>query len=785
MKKRLFSLLCLLGTVAGLFAGDTAYLFSYFINDSRDGLHLAYSLDGLTWTPLNHGKSFLIPTVGKDRLMRDPSICQAPDGTFHMVWTSSWTDRIIGYASSPDLIHWSEQRSIPVMMHEPAAHNCWAPELFYDEPSQTYYIFWATTIPGRHKEVPVIESEKGLNHRIYYVTTKDFNTFSETKLFFNPDFSVIDAAIVRDPVMKDLIMVVKNENSLPAEKNLRITRTTRIEDGFPTTVSPSITGNYWCEGPAPLFVDDALYVYFDKYRDHRYGAVRSLDYGETWEDVSDQVFFPRGIRHGTAFAVDVSIVESLIADRNYNPLIPDNLADPSVSKFGDTYYLYGTTDLDYGLGRAGTPVVWKSKDFVNWSFEGSHISGFDWSKGYDYTNDKGEKKKGYFRYWAPGKVIEQDGKFYLYVTFVKPDDKMGTYVLVADRPDGPFHFTAGQGLLPPGEEGTDSPAVVDDIDGEPFINDDGSGYIFWRRRNAGRLSADRLHLDGEPVTLATARQGYSEGPVMFKRKGIYYYIYTLSGHQNYVNAYMMSRESPLTGFVKPEGNDIFLFSSPENQVWGPGHGNMFYDEGTDEYIFLYLEYGDGGTTRQVYANRMEFNDDGTIKTLIPDMRGVGYLAASQETRPNLALQSHFYASSEKSPRTSVVNIETQPNQPLPEKGSVKSYTRTHTYQATHVADESNGTRWMAADTDSSPFITVDLKEIRKVGECQLYFTRPTEGHTWRLEKSIDGKHWQMCAEQGKVQVCSPHIAKEIGETRYLRLHIRRGDAGLWEWKIYE
>lgn len=167
MKKRLFSLLCLLGTVAGLFAGDTAYLFSYFINDSRDGLHLAYSLDGLTWTPLNHGKSFLIPTVGKDRLMRDPSICQAPDGTFHMVWTSSWTDRIIGYASSPDLIHWSEQRSIPVMMHEPAAHNCWAPELFYDEPSQTYYIFWATTIPGRHKEVPVIESEKGLNHPSY------------------------------------------------------------------------------------------------------------------------------------------------------------------------------------------------------------------------------------------------------------------------------------------------------------------------------------------------------------------------------------------------------------------------------------------------------------------------------------------------------------------------------------------------------------------------------------------------------------------------------------------
>ena len=182
---------------------------------------------------------------------------------------------------------------------------------------------------------------------------------------------------------------------------------------------------------------------------------------------------------------------------------------------------------------------------------------------------------------------------------------------------------------------------------------------------------------------------------------------------------------------------------------------------------------------------MEFNDDGTIKTLVPDKRGVGYLAAPQEKRTNLSLQSHFYASSEKEPRTSVVSIETQPNQPLPEKASVKNYTRTHTYQAAHVADESNGTRWMAADTDSSPFITVDLKGIRNVNECQFYFTRPTEGHTWRLEKSMDGKNWRTCAEQAKVEVRSPHLAKEIGEARYLRLHIRRGDAGLWEWKIYD
>jgi len=321
MKNVIVWMILTVWSIMNVTAGDTVYLFSYFINNSKDGLHLAYSYDGLTWTALNGGRSFLTPTVGKDKLMRDPSICQAPDGTFHMVWTSSWTDRIIGYASSRDLIHWSEQKAIPVMMNEPAAHNCWAPELFYDESSQTYYIFWATTIPGRHKEVPTSESEKGLNHRIYYVTTKDFKSFSKTAMFFNPDFSVIDAAIVKDPKRNDLIMVVKNENSNPPEKNLRVTRTENIRKGFPTKVSASITGNYWAEGPAPLFIGDTLYVYFDKYRDHRYGAVRSLDHGETWEDVSDQVSFPKGIRHGTAFAVDASVVETLIsASKQYTTI---------------------------------------------------------------------------------------------------------------------------------------------------------------------------------------------------------------------------------------------------------------------------------------------------------------------------------------------------------------------------------------------------------------------------------------------------------------------------------
>lgn len=285
---------------------EEMYLFSYF-NGNGDGLHLAYSTDGMKWEALRNDTVWLLPEIGKDKLMRDPSIVQDEEGTFHMVWTSGWWDQGIGYASSKDLIHWSEQKDIPVMKDFEGTRNTWAPELFYDKADKTFYIFWASTVPGAFPELPTSEREKGMNHRQYYVTTKDFKTFSDTKLFFEPGFCVIDGSILQ----KDdaYYLFVKNENSAPAEKNIRVTKNNKPYD-FPTEVSEPITGDYWAEGPAPLQVGGYVYVYFDKYTQGKYGAVRSLDM-KTWEDVSDSVQFPKGIRHGTAFKVAASVVENL------------------------------------------------------------------------------------------------------------------------------------------------------------------------------------------------------------------------------------------------------------------------------------------------------------------------------------------------------------------------------------------------------------------------------------------------------------------------------------------
>ena len=280
-------------------------VFSYFTGNGEDGLHLAYSHDGYTWTALNEGKSFLTPTAGKDKLMRDPSILQGPDGTFHMVWTVSWGERGIGYAHSTDLIHWSEQQYVPVMEHESETKNTWAPELFYDHRQKEFLIFWASTIPGRFEK----GNEQKYNHRIYYTSTKDFKKFTATRLFYDHNFSVIDAAISK--AGKQYIMFLKDETDKPftPEKNIRIATAKKAKGPY-TAPSKPITGDYWAEGPTPIKVNDKWFIYFDKYTKHKYGVVTSTDLKD-WTDESDKLTMPSGIRHGTAFFVSDEVLNTL------------------------------------------------------------------------------------------------------------------------------------------------------------------------------------------------------------------------------------------------------------------------------------------------------------------------------------------------------------------------------------------------------------------------------------------------------------------------------------------
>ena len=276
-------------------------MFTSFHEPATEGLRMLYSYDGYKWNDLN--RIFLKPRIG-DTVMRDPSIVKGPDGTFHLVWTLAWKgNKGFGYASSKDLVNWSEQMKIDVMKHEPKTVNVWAPELFYDDETKQYVIIWASTIPFRFEKG--IEDENN-NHRMYYTTTKDFKTFSETKLFLDPGFSVIDCVILQRG-KNDYVLVLK-DNTRP-NRNIKIAFSNHPLGPY-TKASAPFTPNF-TEGPAIAKVGDEYLIYYDQYREKIYGAMRTKDF-KTFEDVTKVVNVPEGHKHGTIFMGNKKILNRLI-----------------------------------------------------------------------------------------------------------------------------------------------------------------------------------------------------------------------------------------------------------------------------------------------------------------------------------------------------------------------------------------------------------------------------------------------------------------------------------------
>ena len=276
------------------------YMFTGFHEPANAGLRLLYSHDGYKWTDLD--TTFLKPLVG-DSVMRDPSIVQGPDGTFHLVWTSSWKgNKGFGYASSKDLIHWSGEQLIDVMKNEPTTVNVWAPELFYDDEEKQFIIIWASTIPFRFAKG--IEDEDN-NHRMYYTTTKDLKKFSDTKLFLDPGFSVIDCVIIKRG--KDDYVLVLKDNTRP-NRNIKIAFSKNPLGPY-SKPSEAFTPGY-TEGPAVAKVKDDYIIYYDQYREKIFGAMKTKDF-KTFTDVTKVVNVPAGHKHGTIFKVNKKVLKEI------------------------------------------------------------------------------------------------------------------------------------------------------------------------------------------------------------------------------------------------------------------------------------------------------------------------------------------------------------------------------------------------------------------------------------------------------------------------------------------
>jgi len=288
--------------------------FSSFAGE-RDGLLLAWSEDLYNWSQIPG--PHLLPETG-DRVMRDPFISRGPDGRFHMVWTTGWGRRDIGYASTRDLLHFSRQRLVPVMAGKDKAKNCWAPKIFYDQAAKHWQIIWSTWLDDGSFPPPETP-HTSKQHRIWYATTKDFSKVTEPQLLFDPGYSCIDAYLLKGPSGWLLFFKDERYNAsevfTPQHQNIRMAAG-RSRYGPFTDISEPITGagpGAWHnEGPCALKVGRWYYVFYDHHSgDEYFGAVRSDDL-KHWQDVSEQMHFPKGFKHGHIIRVPRHIVANLV-----------------------------------------------------------------------------------------------------------------------------------------------------------------------------------------------------------------------------------------------------------------------------------------------------------------------------------------------------------------------------------------------------------------------------------------------------------------------------------------
>ncbi len=297
--------LLILIIVSSCKTGENMYVSTSFREPANEGLRFIYSSDGLQWDSIPG--TWLKPVIGQQQLLRDPSIVRSPDGVFHLVWTTSWKgDSGFGYASSTDLINWTEPRMIPVMQNEPTAINVWAPEIFYDDEKAEFMVVWASCIPNRFVAG---EEDETNNHRLFYITTNDFKTISDTKLFYDPGFSCIDATIVKR-AKSDYVLVFK-DNTRP-NRNLKVAFAT--SPAGPYSKPSAAISDEFVEGPTVEKIGNEYYIYFDEYRKFTFGTVKTTDFVH-FENISDKLNMPSGHKHGTIFKAPVSVIRNL--KKNY------------------------------------------------------------------------------------------------------------------------------------------------------------------------------------------------------------------------------------------------------------------------------------------------------------------------------------------------------------------------------------------------------------------------------------------------------------------------------------
>lgn len=424
-----------------------------------------------------------------------------------------------------------------------------------------------------------------------------------------------------------------------------------------------------------------------------------------------------------------------------NPVLPGYFADPTVKKFGDTYYIYATTD---GSGAGFGPAqLWQSKDFKNWT-----LSPMNWPDSHWI--------------WAPDVMQNSaDGKYYY--LYCQPCQ---LHLGVGETPRGPWKNVLGESeaVLVPDRFVTN--AIT--LDGQTFQDDDGKVYMYWGTWGiykgfgcgSGELNPDMKSFSQTRLIPNTEATDFFEAPFVLKRNGVYYFMYSC-GHcedDSYQVRYATS-DKPLGPYTY---RGVVLKTNADGTVHGPGHHSIL-KEGEDYYIIYHRHdnpHSNRGFHRQVCIDKLIFEADGSIREVVPTHEGV-------DLHPEI-LQPRNLAFGAKVTASSFYDNDFRPE---------------------YAVDDNNGTLWRPK-SDGPAWLQIDLGKRETIRTIWTQFEYGTQFYQYLIQTSDDGQNWQTFSDKRANRLAgSPMVDFGNVKARYVRLTYtggqKRGFGGaVWNVKVF-
>lgn len=308
-----------------------AYLFTHFkekITPDGEQVYFALSKDGLNWKQVNGGEPIITSTMG-EKGCRDIEIVRLKTGGFVILTTdlciayrmdeNYWVDwkkvnstgsKCLCMWKTDDLINFSEQKRIWFGRDD---FGClWAPEVFYDEIRDEYLIHWGSTV----------EEDNFTHMSIYCCTTKDFESFSEPKMFFTKNNEILDSHIVKVDdtyhlFYKNAEKPAMNMHSVSKDLYGPYEHDKSFEEYMATLEKP---GSY--EAPTTLTLPDGrwcLMLDFFGCEKEKMGYVPFVadkPGNNSFRRANDSFSFPYGFKHGRIIEITDEEYEAI--DNHYN-----------------------------------------------------------------------------------------------------------------------------------------------------------------------------------------------------------------------------------------------------------------------------------------------------------------------------------------------------------------------------------------------------------------------------------------------------------------------------------